>query len=224
MNPALARIKIRDTHRLIPSRFPPAGILDTIAEPGDLEIIAELEGWSNDRLSGQLGLLHTIPRSEWVTGVPCASVIMAAYCHPSPGGSRFNGPERGAWYSTPRFETAIAETVHHRTEEFREIGVFDSFVDMRQYISDFDTHFHDIRPCPPYEAAHDPGTYEHSQALAATLRATGSKGLIYKSVRRPPDDCLCCFRPALIRNVRPGAHFRYVWNGRPEPAVVELPA
>ena len=43
---------------------------------------------ANDRISNELGLLHSVPREEWVTGRSNASVIMAAFCHPRPGGSR----------------------------------------------------------------------------------------------------------------------------------------
>ena len=45
-------------------------------------LILELETWTNDRISSELGALHRIPNEEWVAGRPMASVIMAAFCHP----------------------------------------------------------------------------------------------------------------------------------------------
>jgi len=36
--------------RLIPSRFPPIGLFDTVATAADLRPVMELEGWTNDRL------------------------------------------------------------------------------------------------------------------------------------------------------------------------------
>ena len=85
------------TRRLVPSVYPTVGILDRVASPEDLPFIFELETWTNDRISTELGILHRLPREEWVTGRRMASVIMAAYCHPRIGGGRFNGPDRGAW-------------------------------------------------------------------------------------------------------------------------------
>src|SRR5271165_5101958 len=79
MLPPLAEIRLQDTHRLIPSRYPPIGILDAVAAPEDLELIFALEGWTNDRISAEVGLIHTIPKDKWVIGTPQATVIMAAF-------------------------------------------------------------------------------------------------------------------------------------------------
>ncbi|MDQ6700760.1 MAG: hypothetical protein M3Z36_11320, partial [Acidobacteriota bacterium] len=97
--PPVTALHLKDTHRLVASRYPPVGILDVVADWHDLDLMFELEAWTNDRISTQLGYLHTIPRAEWVMGKPMSSVIMAAFCHPRAGGSRFNGPDRGSWYA-----------------------------------------------------------------------------------------------------------------------------
>jgi hypothetical protein len=67
---------LRNTHRLIPSRYPPVGLFDEVASPEDLELLFELESWTNDRISAELGVIQNIPRNEWVTGRPQATVIM----------------------------------------------------------------------------------------------------------------------------------------------------
>ena len=85
--PPVGHFRLTDTHRLIPSRYPPVGILDAVATPGDLELMLELEGWTNDRISAELGVLRMIPPHQWVVGRPQATVIMAAFCHPRPGGN-----------------------------------------------------------------------------------------------------------------------------------------
>ena len=125
MLPPLTEIRLHDTHRLIPSRYPPIGILDAVAAPEDLELMFALEGWTNDRISAELGLIHAIPKDEWVIGKPQATVIMAAFCHPKPGGGRFNGENRGAWYAAFDLDTAHAEAIYHRTKELVEIGVLE---------------------------------------------------------------------------------------------------
>lgn len=223
LTPPLTHLALRDTHRLIPSRFPPVGILDVVAAPEDLELMFELEGWTNDRVSAELGIIRLLPVSDWVLGRPHATAIMAAFCHPRPGGGRFHDEDLGAWYAAFDLDTAIAETVYHRTKELIEVGVFDAVVQVRQYLADFDAEFHDIRPdLAAYAAIYDPGDYSAGQQLARLLRATGSNGIAYRSVRRTGGECLACFRPPLVANVRPAAHFEYRWSGSPTPSVVEL--
>jgi hypothetical protein len=62
-------------------------------------------------------------------------------------------------------------------------------------------------------------SYAASQALAHQLLADGSNGVIYRSVRHPGSECLACFRPALVANVRIGAHFDYRWQGTRTPQI-----
>jgi hypothetical protein len=222
LNLPITRLDQPNTHRLIPSVYPPGGLFDDVASPEDLASILELEGWTNDRISGELGLLHNIPRHEWVVGTPNATVVMAAYCHPNPNGGRFNDASRGAWYAAFDFATALRESIFHRTQELREIRVTDTFVQMRQYLADFVCEFHDIRGGPEYDRYHDPDSYAESQALAGRLLASGSNGVVYRSVRHNAGQCIACFRPLLASNVRTGAHYEYRWEGKPEPRVTEL--
>ena len=209
-------MKLRNTCRLVPSVYPSAGILDRVASPEDLPLIFELESWTNDRISAELGLLHPIPPEEWVTGRPMASVVMAAFCHPRTGGGRFNPPDRGAWYAGTELATAHAEVVYHRTRELREVGIVEMRWQMRLYLADFDAPFEDVRR---RVALHDPDSYAASQAYARELLAAGSPGVFYRSVRRPGGECVACFRPALVLRVRPDAHFDYRIEG-PKPAAI----
>lgn len=214
MIPSTTEVELEGTCRLVPSLYPSRGILDVAASPEDLPLILELESWTNDRISTELGVLHRIPPEEWVTGRPMASVIMAAFCHPRVEGGRFNGPDRGAWYAGESPATAHAEVIYHRSRELAEIGVFETRLQMRLYLADFHGAFHDVRPdLPEYVAYHDPVSYAASQELARRLMAAGSNGVIYRSVRRAGGECLACFRPALVENVRPSGHFEYRWRG-----------
>jgi hypothetical protein len=220
LNAPEALVRWKSAPRLVPSRYPVAGLLDRVADPADLDALFELEGWTNDRISAEVGLLHTIPRDEWVTGRPMASVVMAAFCHPREGGSRFSTGDRGAWYAAHAIETAIAESVYHRTAELREVGAFETRVQMRVYLADFSARFHDIRPARRTQAAlYDPDSYAVSQEFGRKVLESGGNGIVYRSVRDPAGECLVCFRPALVRNVRPGGHYEFQWSGRPEPAV-----
>ena len=221
--PALTEVSRRNTCRLIPSLYPSTGILDVVASPEDLPMIFELESWTNDRISTELGVLHRIPEEEWVVGRPMASVVMAAFCHPLPGGGRFNSSERGAWYAGTELATAHEEVIYHSTAELAEIGVFETRVQARLYLADFDGAFHDIRAdLPEHRPFHDPHSYTASQALAAAVLEDGSHGLLYRSVRREGGECVACFRPRLVENVRPDAHFEYRWKGQRRPTIRKL--
>lgn len=217
----VTRVSWRDTARLIPSRYPSVGLFDRVASREDLEAVIELEDWTNDRVNTEVGILHAVSPDEWVAGRPMASVVMAAYCHPNPAGTRFAGPQRGAWYGGRRLETALAESAFHRSRELREIGITDARLQMRLYRADFRTTFHDLRgDDPAYAALLDPGSYRASQELAARLLEAGSNGLVYPSVRHAGGECVACFRPPLVLNVRAAAHYEFIWEGAPEPRIV----
>jgi hypothetical protein len=218
----LSRLHGQVAHRLIPSRYPPIGILDQVSSPEDLEAVFELEAWTNDRISQELGILYGIPKEEWVFG-PNATVVMAAFCHPRPDGGRFNDSSRGAWYASFELETAQAEIAYHKTKELAEVGVFETRVQYREYVCRFWAEFHDLRPHKsgfvPY---HDPDSYEQSQRLAAALLQNGSNGILYRSVRRTGGECIACFRPALVKDVHQSAHFELAWEGTPKPRIRQL--
>jgi hypothetical protein len=207
---------------MIPSRYPSVGILDAIATPEDLATIFELEGWTNDRISNELGILHTIPLEEWVTAQPMATVIMGAFCHPRPEGGRFNDHRRGAWYCGVALKTAHAEEIFHRTRELEEIGGwFDTSVQMADYRADFDDDFHDIRG-RGFSAYLEPEDYRASQKIGASLLHSGSNGIVYPSVRDRDGLCLACFRPRLVTKVKLAAAYEYRWSGTSTPTVRKL--
>jgi hypothetical protein len=223
LNAPEALVRWKSAPRLIPSRYPVAGLLDRVAASEDLDALFELEGWTNDRISAEVGLLHAIPRDEWVTGQPMASVVMAAFCHPREGGSRFSSGERGAWYAAREIETAVAESVYHRTAELREVGAFETRVQMRVYLADFSARFHDIRGMRRTQPAlYDPQSYAVSQQFGRQVLEAAGNGIVYRTVRAATGECLACFRPALVRNVRAGGHYEFRWSGRPDPEVRKL--
>lgn len=212
-------ISWRGAHRMIPSRYPTVGLFDRVASPEDLMALYELESWTNDRISVELGVLHTIPREEWVTG-PMASVVMAAFCHPRLGGGRFNSGARGAWYAARRLETSIGESVYHRTRELEEVGGFETRVQMRLLRANFRAEFHDVRAREDrFAPLHHPVSYEASQAFGARLLEDGSNGIVYRSVRHEGGECLCCFRPRLVLNARVAGHYEFIWEGTRQPRV-----
>ena len=206
MIPPVTRIRQDRTHRLIPSRYADASVLERLAgDTEDLQRLFELEGATNDRLHAEANLLPGISVHELLFGVPHARIVNAAFVHAHPAGSRFNGPERGAWYAAFELETSAAEVAFHKTQELREIEWREpetfTFTD---FLADFRTELHDLRGDAGYATYLDPDSYLESQMLARQLLASGSAGVVYPSVRRKGGTCLACFRPALVANVRRG--------------------
>jgi len=148
-----------------------------------------------------------------------ASVIMAAFCHPRPGGGRFNGPDRGAWYAGFEVKTAQAEVAFHKTVQLAEIGRFEDEVTFDDYQADFSGEFHDLRLAPAFADYLNPSSYVESQAFAERLLDEGSLGIVYPSVRNAGGTCIVCFRPALVTHVRKGRTWRFRWRGDPVPEI-----
>jgi RES domain len=212
------------THRLIAARWPTVGVFDSVASADDLEAVLLIESLTDDRVSAMLARLRGLDRSEWVTGEPGATLIMAAFCHPAPGGGRFSGEALGAWYCATEVETAVAETVYHHTRRLaHSAGGFRQVIQMRELISDIDGDFADIREfTEKRRELYDPESYAASQPFGEGLRRTGASGIVYASVRRLGGRNFVVYRPSLLPPVREGEIFDYRWTGSPTPAVVKL--
>jgi hypothetical protein len=206
VTPKLSTLRRDDTHRLIPSRHSHRSVLERLTDrAGDLPDLFELEGATNDRLLGEAGLLPGISIHELLYGIPHAHIVNAAFCHAHPGGSRFNLPDRGAWYAAFELDTARAEVTFHKERELAEIEWTEpETFTFDDYLADFRADFHDLRGNAAFADCVDPASYSASQRLAASLLAAGSAGVVYPSPRRAKGTCLACFRPALVTNVRAG--------------------
>lgn len=215
-------INQRDTLRLISTgRLKDPVLLPLAANQGALDDLASLESATNARLHAQQTGLPDLDPRELVYGRPGYSFVNAAFTHTRPGGNRFNGDDRGAWYAALEIETALGEVGYHLARELEAIGRFENITDYAELLADFVGLFHDLRGAAPGEACLDPEPaigYAAGQALARRLRAeASSNGLIYPSVRRPGGTCLVAFRPDLVQNMRQGAIWRLEWQGAREP-------
>jgi RES domain-containing protein len=213
--PRVALVRQYDTHRLVPSKYSDGGasVLVRIADDAaHLQDIFDLDNATNDRLLAENYLLPGIDVHELVFGVSYYRIINAAFCHAHPLGSRFNGPDRGVWYTAFELETAQAEVAFHKSVELAEVGWFEESVTYDDYLSDFSAEFHDIRRDKAFAACLDPDSYVASQDLAARLLEADSQGIVYPSVRRAKGVCIACFRPPLVMNVRKGPTFAFAWS------------
>jgi len=223
--PPTRLIRRNDTCRLIPSKYSAgeASVLTRIADDNaHLDDIFDIDNATNDRLLAENNLLPGIGIDELVFGVPYFRIVNAAFCHAHPQGSRFNGPDRGAWYAAFEVATAQSEVAFHKSIELAEVSWFEEDVTYDAYLADFSAEFHDIRGERAFAGCLAPDSYLASQELAGNLLQTGSLGIVYPSARRKGGTCLACFRPPLVMNVRKGATYRFIWSGGLKPKIEKV--
>ena len=220
--PSVSLVAWKNSSRLIPSKYsiPDESVLTNISPDQELlDTAFELDNLTNDRLRAEQELLPGIGPHELVFGIPYASVINAAFTHAHPEGSRFNGPDRGAWYASKNVRTAMEEVAYHQAVALSETGIFEDEITYDEYLADFNGEFHDLRGGVEFRDYLSRDSYIASQELAERLLADGSLGIVYPSVRHAGGECLACFRPALVSNVRKSTTYRFRWEGTPEPRI-----
>lgn len=209
----VARIDWKPCWRIIPSRFPPIQLFERVTEPDDLEAIFDLESLTNPRLRDEVGEISLVPPEDRITG-PGTSIIMAAFTHLNPDGSRFTDGTFGVFHAANDLETAIAETRYHRERFMLATAQAHMELDMRVYVVDLAGDLHDLRgQKTAYPLVYHNDNYAAAQHLAKSLRKDGSNGVAYDSVRRDGGECVAVFRPPLLSNSRQERHLCYVWDG-----------
>ena len=213
--PRVSEVRAQDTHRLVPSKYSDESVLARLtADDADLRALFELDAATNARLVAETSGLTGIGPDELLAGVPYAHIVNAAFCHPDPEGSRFNGPDRGAWYAALAVETSQAEVAFHKQVQLAEIHwTAREVVTYDDYLADVSANLHDVRGDARLSSCLVPDSYVASQKLAARLLVAGSLGVIYPSVRHAGGTCLACFRPAVVAHVRRDASWRFTWEG-----------
>ena len=208
--PPLKRIRWSHAWRIVPSRFPPVGVFDRIADPADLDAVFALEALTNPRLREEIGALRRVPSGRRISG-PGSTPVMAAFTHLNPQGSRFSDGSWGVFYAARSVATAVEEPVHHRQRFLAATAEPACDLSMRCYRTSLDSRLHDLRGGWP--AAHDPDSYAASIALARALRAADSNGLVYDSVRHRGGECLAAFYPDVVAPCVQAQHLIYRWDG-----------
>jgi hypothetical protein len=217
----------RDTIRLVNSgRLKAPALAPLAADASALATLQALEGVTSERLRAERGGLTALDPRELVFGRPGYSFVNAAFAYTRPGGNRFNDDARGAWYAAFTARAALAEVTWHLTRELVAIDRFDTSSDFAELRADFIGPFHDLRGVrTPSHRALDPDPtigYPAGQTLARALRADGSNGIVYPSVRASRGTCLVAFRPDLVQHVRQGGIWRLRWSGSATPTVSRL--
>ena len=194
-------------YRIIPSRYPKIDLYERVSSSAEWELLHEIESLTNPRLRDEIGDIKLVPEADRIFGEG-ASLVMAAFTHPPVDGrgGRFNR-DFGIYYCSPHEQVCVAETLHHQGRFLRESRVVAETVQMRVIIAQLGpVQLHDIRKV--WDAAlYSPDSYVAGQALGASLKAAGSYGLRYRSVRTSPGECIAVMRPSALQQAR---HLRYL--------------
>lgn len=212
----IASVSWTGARRIIRSLYPPIDLFEDIAEPEDWPLLIAAEQKTNPRLMETLGALDLVPVDRRVSG-PGATYLMAPFTHVSPDRpSRFTRGEYGVLYVAERFETGLLETMHHHAGFMARTAEPPGWTSQfRELVLDLGTDLHDLRGGDPVLApALNPDSYDEAQVLAASLRASGSEGLVYPSQRDPGGQCVGLFYPDRTANLIQGRHLDYHWDGR----------
>ncbi|MFN3132422.1 RES family NAD+ phosphorylase [Roseibium sp.] len=209
--PHIRRVRWARTFRIIRSLYPPIDLFEDIADPKDWEALASVEAKTNPRVRGEIGDLGKVPVHRRVSG-PGASYVMAPFVHCSPlRPGRFSDGSYGIYYAGNSENVALAETIYHHARfmaSTREDAGWTS--QFRLLVGSVGADLTDVNDVPGVLHASD---YGLSQKAGAEIRASGSDGLVWKSVRCAGGECLGAFWPDVVSIPIQSSHFSYHWNG-----------
>lgn len=189
---SIARLHWPGAVRIIRSIYPPIDLFEDIADPVDWPLLISAEQKTNPRVMENLGNLDLVPPERRVGGQG-ASWLMAPFTHVSPDRpTRFSAGLFGILYAARRFETALLETRYHHERFLGRTAEAPGWVSQfRELILDVRASLHDLRKVAwKARAEFAPDSYKASQRLGAELKALGSNGLVYPSIRDPGGECV----------------------------------
>jgi hypothetical protein len=201
--------------RVIASRYPPINLFERLtSDTAVWDALIALEQLTNPRVRDEVGDIALVPPDERISG-PGAGYVMAAFTHISPKGSRFSDGSFGVYYAAAPLETAIVETVFHFEAFARDSADPPRSEEFRVLVGTVAAEFEDIAALPPAQRANilNPESYATSQAYAKRIRAAGTNGVAYASVRHAGGQCVGAFRPRAVGIPHQERHLKYRWNG-----------
>ncbi|WFE69884.1 RES family NAD+ phosphorylase [Halomonas sp. M1] len=218
----LSSVTWRPSYRVIPSRFPPIDLFESVNNSADdWDLLNELEGETSARLREQAGAIHLVRDEDRRYG-PGWTPIMAAFCHFPATGSRFTDGTFGAYYCALTEATAIAETCYHAERFMSESNQPPLMLQQRVYLSDLAGQLIDLRGQSAAQALLTPDSWAAGQVFGSQAWQEQAAGIVYPSVRDPEGECAAVLRPPVLSETRQGRHLGYDWDGQRIRHVYEL--
>jgi len=201
----------KSVYRLIRAAHPEVNLYADLDVPTeDWDVLHQIESITNARLRDERGEATIVEDLHRAKG-PGSSIIMAAFTHINPSGSRFSDGTYGVFYSADLEETCAREVAFHcarflgdtqqppQSMAYRLIkaGLMGSFFNL------FHQDWAWLRS----------DDYAKCQELGRKTRSV-IDFLNYESVRHPHNNAYAVFRPNSLSEAR---HVRYVdffWDGK----------
>lgn len=211
----VSRVEWKGAVRIIRSAFPPIDLFEDVADPADWPLLISAEQKTNPRIMSTIGNLDLVPVDRRVGGNG-ASYLMAPFTHVSMDrASRFTDGSYGVLYVGNVFETALFETIHHHARFMARTAEAPGWTSQfREIVLSVGADLHDLRGAgSANHPALDPDSYKASQGLAMGLKAGGSDGVVYPSIRHPGGECVGLLYPDCASEPVQGRHLDYHWDG-----------
>ena len=126
----IERLALERTVRLVTTARLRDAVLKALGDDEHQADLAEIEGATSGRLLAQQAGAECIDPREFISGIPHAYFINAAFAYWRPEElNRFNGPGRGAWYAALDVSTCVTEVTFHMTRELERVNDFNATVD-----------------------------------------------------------------------------------------------
>lgn len=202
--------------RLINSKLPTIHIFNDVADPDEFQDLYDLQAMTNPRLNQEAGNLNYIDLNEIPWGIPGCNYAVAPFTHVAPDGSRFSNGEFGMLYIADTMETALAEVEYHQGQYLANIEdlKFDRLIFRGLACTFSGVVIRDATELEPKHEIYHPDDYTAARALGIRLRASGSEGLQYWSVRNPGATCWGLFTPRNVQSVLQTAHYEFIVSDR----------
>ena len=203
-------------YRLVNSKFPPIALFDDVADAAEFDALYQIQAMTNPRLLNETGRIELIPRAEIPFGATGCSYAVAPFTHVSPEGSRFSDGSYGVLYLAATMETALAEVRHHQSLYWSNVPSlnFERFVFRGLSCAFTEDSMKDVTPIAKNDPIYDPIDYTESRRLGREIKAAGSPGIRYNSVRSPANHCWALMTPKPVVSIVQTAYFEMIWSGR----------
>jgi hypothetical protein len=209
-------------YRCIASIYPTVSVYDRIVDTAHFADLLEIEALTNPRARQEAGDFRKVRAKDAVSG-PGTTPVMASFAYT--GHSRFSDGSYGLYYAARDRQTALAETVYHRSAFLRATNEPSIDLDERMYRALVSGAFDDVRHRSNRSKIYDPDDYVHAERYAARLYAADAvDGILYRSVRRSGGECFAVFRPRCISACRIDQYLRLRWDGERIVSVAALTA
>lgn len=194
-------------HRLIPSRFPPVEVYETLGSPELGAIAKELEDKTNPRLQAKAWLLDktanltdSSPRLQNWNHAP--------FAYRNPEGSTFLNSAYGVLEVVRGVRPALAWALRRREVFLERTEEPPIDLDMRLLVTRIQGDFFDLTHLPIDEER------DRRWALGRELYEGGAKGALFFRPEQPQTLALAVFDNSVLGRTVQSSHYRFLWDGK----------